>query len=49
MCVALIDNNIVGMVGAGPGNPTSGWIYQGIYNLYKIYSSMKILLPPSSK
>jgi hypothetical protein len=34
---------------AGPGNPTSGWIYQGIYNLYKMYTSMKIPLPPSSK
>jgi hypothetical protein len=31
---------------AGPGNPTSGWIYQEMYNLYKIYSSMKIPLPP---
>jgi hypothetical protein len=31
------------------GNPTSGWIYQGIYNLYKKYTSMKIPLPPSSK
>jgi hypothetical protein len=31
---------------AGPGNPTWGWIYQGIYNLYKIYSSTEIPLPP---
>jgi hypothetical protein len=30
---------------AGPGNPTSGWIYQGIYNLYKIYINEDTLTP----
>jgi hypothetical protein len=35
------------LANAGPRNPTSGWIYQGIYNLYKIYPSMKIPFPPS--
>jgi hypothetical protein len=35
------------LIAVGPGNPTSqsGWIYQGIYNLYKIYSSKKIPAP----
>jgi hypothetical protein len=42
-------NDFEGRRRAGSGNPTSGWIYQGICNLYKIYTSMKILLPPCSK